>query len=68
MALGNTSLMLLSINYVNYFMFLLTAYYAIIYMCLLFTLWRMNKYQSISKSNFYKSHNQLIYIECNSNI
>ena len=49
-------------------MFLLTAYYAIIYMCLLFTLWRMNNYQSISKSNFYKSHNQLIYIECNSNI
>ena len=28
-------------------MFLLTAYYVIFYMCLLFTLWRMNKYKSI---------------------
>ena len=27
-------------------MFLLTTYYVIFYMCLLFTLWRMNEYQS----------------------
>ena len=32
-------------------MFLLTAYYVIFYMYLLFTLWRMNKYQSINQSN-----------------
>ena len=31
-------------------MFLLIAYYVIFYMCLLFTLWRMNKYQSINQS------------------
>ena len=31
------------------YMFLLTAYYVIFYMCLLFTLWRMNKYQSIKR-------------------
>ena len=30
-------------------MFLLIAYYVIFYMCLLFTLWRMNKYQSINQ-------------------
>ena len=31
-------------------MFLLTADYVIFYMSLLFTLWRMNKYQSINQS------------------
>ena len=30
-------------------MFLLIAYYVIFHMCLLFTLWRMNKYQSINQ-------------------
>ena len=32
-------------------MFLHTAYYVIFFMCLLFTLWRMNKYQSINIDN-----------------
>ena len=36
-------------------MFLLTAYYVIFYMYLLFTLWRMNKYQSINQLSINQS-------------
>ena len=44
-------------------MFLLIAYYVIFYMCLLFTLWRMNKYQSINQS--IKKHVSYAYMMAN---
>ena len=42
------------------YMFLLTACYVIFYMCLLFTLWRMNKYHSINQSISYKAINRIL--------
>ena len=37
-------------------MFLLTAYYVIFYMYLLFTLWRMNKYQISINHHYLVDH------------
>ena len=50
------------------YMFLLTAYYVIFYMCLLFTLWRMNKYQLINQSININKHKIYILSHATMNI